>query len=294
MNPGFACATLNRFFPVYTVRVARHCLWAGSFALSLFAQDSKGVKTPDATVVFAKALAQVRYTHPSDEAYRARWPKISKKGLGHFSQLPPERDLKSELHQFFSAHAPSIQFLPIETTPVCPSVPAGTQFLVRYTPTWLKNRKREYARFGERPPKGWDDPQGNRGKVLGPTVQMLCPTVCFANQAYQTLPRAPKCHRSLESTQKTSPCETTQELLLSAWGILWLFHPATQHMDWDQQLLTALSECSQKPFLEQFQHMIAPLQDKSLNCQRGNPRRSSNVTCWPLSDAFTLQWKPVN
>lgn len=247
---------------------------------------------PEAVIAFAKALAQVRYTHPSDEACRAPWSKLSETGLAHFSRLRPDQDVQGELQRFFTPWAPSIQFLPLGQSPVCPSVPEGTHYLVRFTKGRNHlSRKREYTPFGERPPKGWVDPQGNQGQALNKTIQMLCPTVCFANKAHQTLPHAPAAPLHCIPPRKTDP---TQALLLKSWGILWLFHPSTRTVNWDAQLIMALSSGSTRPFLEQFQHMVAPLQDESLKCKPRIPSPAQNVTCWRLSGAYTLQWKPVN
>lgn len=247
------------------------------------ALTQQGLKNLEA---FTRAMNYVRFFHPSDEAAKADWQRLARKGIRAVEAAASTPELAKRLHQFFAPYAPSAQFLVAGQKPKVPAVPPGADYAVRWRhvgfgqnqPQSIYRSTREYLSPGEATAKGWMDPHTKRTLVLSADLRVWLPPVVYANVDRATFPKAfvasagPKNQSEMpEPTAGTFGSGDDRATRLGnvalAWGVFQHFYPYFEvtKTDWNGELTRTLRAAAKDRDADAFTHtlrrMTAALKD---------------------------------
>jgi len=219
-------------------------------------------------VAFSRAMNYVRYFHPSDEAAKADWEALSAAGVRAVEGAGSPPELAQRLQTFLTPYAPSVQVLTTGQPPSVPIQPADAAYVIRWEhfgweghpfPGSVYHSERVYAPLAERAAKEWADPLSPSTLELGDDLRIWMPSVCFADAAKTTLPRAVQKAVLPASGVSTGDDRATRlgDVAL-AWGVFRHFYPYADvsRPDWDAELGRALDAAATDPDAATFVHTL--------------------------------------
>jgi C-terminal processing protease CtpA/Prc len=210
-------------------------------------------------MAFAKAIGFIRFFHPSDEAAKADWDRLTAEGVKAVEGARNPVDLAKRLHAFFAPYAPTATFLTSGQKPKAIIRPSGAVTAVRWVhlgfgqtssrPSPIYQSVREYTPLNALP-AAWRRPDRPLSRDLGGGVRLQFNTTCCVDASRRTLPLVrsePVNPPPLPAPTATDPDRVLDrsELLsaaIQAWTVLDHFYPYMEDMgvNWDAELPKAL------------------------------------------------------
>jgi hypothetical protein len=225
---------------------------------------------------FTKAMNYVRFFHPSDQAAKADWNQVAVEGARATEGATSTPDLARRLQTFFAPYAPGAQFLAAGHKPKAFHQPQAAAFLVRWyhvgfgqsQPNSGYKSTREFIAISQRAVKGWADPLSIAALDLTEGLQLILPSVCFADTNKMTFPKAAGTPKATEVSTMPEPTSKSSNSVddratrlgdvALAWGIFQHFFPYFDvvKVDWNDQLGRTLQAAALDRDSEAFAHTL--------------------------------------